>query len=83
MHQDSLCSELIRGFVHGRRDRVGAKHPTGKVKLMRLEGWHAMVFLATLLVAALVVVAVTLIVLWTVRWAKRRNNGDGSGSSLP
>ncbi len=42
---------------------------------MRLEGWHVVVFLA-LLLAAGVVVAVTLIVLWTVRIARKRNSGD-------
>ena len=74
---------LASGVVQSRRYRVGARHPTGNGELMRLEGWHVMVFLAMLVMAAVVVVVVTLIVLWTVRWAKRRNNGDGSGSSLP
>jgi hypothetical protein len=36
---------------------------------MRLEGWHVVVFLALVLLAAAVVVAVTLIVLWTARLA--------------
>jgi hypothetical protein len=48
---------------------------------MRLEGWHVVVFLALqLLLAAGVVVAVTLIVLWTVRIARKRNSG---GPGLP
>ncbi|MDI3214095.1 transposase family protein [Arthrobacter sp. AL12] len=34
---------------------------------MRVEGWHVMLFLATLLAVAAVIVAVTLVVLWTVR----------------
>jgi heme/copper-type cytochrome/quinol oxidase subunit 2 len=42
-----------------------------------------MMFLATLLMAVVVVVAVTLIVIWTVRWANKRNSGNDSGSSLP
>lgn len=50
---------------------------------MRLEGWHVMVFLGMLFMAAVVVVVVTLIVLWTVRWAKKRNRGGGSESPLP
>jgi heme/copper-type cytochrome/quinol oxidase subunit 2 len=50
---------------------------------MRLEGWHAMLFLAMLVMAVVVVVAVTLIVVWTVRWANKRNSGGGPGSSLP
>lgn len=45
---------------------------------MRLEGWHAGVFLAMLLAVAAVVVAGTLIVLWTVRQARKRK-GDGPG----
>jgi hypothetical protein len=44
---------------------------------MRLEGWHAMVFLA-LQVAA--VVAVVLVFLWAVRPVRKRKPG---GSSLP
>lgn len=46
---------------------------------MRLEGWHVMVFLAMLVMAAVVVLGVTLVVLWTVRGIRRKNNGDGSG----
>lgn len=46
---------------------------------MRLEGWHVMQLLATMLLVAAVVVAVTLIVLWTVRQTRKRNGGDGSG----
>lgn len=44
---------------------------------MRLEGWHVMVFLAMLAVVAIVVVAVTLLVRWTLRWARRKSNGSG------
>lgn len=53
---------------------------------MRLEGWHVMVFLATLVVAAMVVVVVTLVVRWTLRWSQRKDAGGGSGPatwSLP
>lgn len=50
---------------------------------MRLEGWHAMVFVATFLATAVVVVAVTLIVLWAMRLPTRRNNGRDRGSSRP
>lgn len=42
---------------------------------MKLEGWHVVVFLAMLLTAAVVVVVVTLIVLWTVRLARKRKPG--------
>ncbi|WP_426996299.1 hypothetical protein [Pseudarthrobacter sp. N5] len=46
---------------------------------MRLEGWHVGVFLAMQVLVAFVVVAgVTLLVLWTVRLVRRRNNGGGS-----
>lgn len=45
---------------------------------MRLEGWHVMVFLA-MLVVAVVVVAVTLLVRWTLRLARRKNGENGSG----
>ena len=47
---------------------------------MRLEGWNVMVFLAMLVLAAAVVVAVTLIVLWTVRLFRNRRHG---GPGLP
>ena len=47
---------------------------------MSLEGWHVMVFLAMLLAAAAVVVAVNLIVLWTVGVVRRRKPG---GPDLP
>jgi heme/copper-type cytochrome/quinol oxidase subunit 2 len=47
---------------------------------MRLEGWHVMVFFAMLLAMAAVVVAVTLIVLWTVRQARKRKS---EGPDLP
>ncbi|MDQ0820758.1 heme/copper-type cytochrome/quinol oxidase subunit 2 [Arthrobacter sp. V4I6] len=46
---------------------------------MRLEGWHVMVFLAMLLLAVAVVVAVTLVVLWTVRLVRKRQSGGGHG----
>ncbi|MCB5294581.1 hypothetical protein [Arthrobacter sp. SO3] len=48
---------------------------------MRLEGWHVLVLLATLVMAAIVVVAVTLLVRWTLRWARRKDIGRGSGSA--
>ena len=61
--------------------RVSAKQPLGWGEPMRLEGWHVMVFLAMLLLlAAAVVVAVTFIVLWTVRLARKRKSG---GPNLP
>lgn len=47
---------------------------------MRLEGWHAMLFMAMLLVVAVVVVAVTLLVRWTLRRAWRKDNGTGPAS---
>jgi heme/copper-type cytochrome/quinol oxidase subunit 2 len=60
--------------------RVIPKYRTGWGEPMRLEGWHVMVFLAMLLVVAAVVVAVTLIVLWTVRLVRKRKSG---GPDLP
>jgi hypothetical protein len=39
---------------------------------MRLEGWHVLLLLSTLVLAAAVVVAVTLLVRWTLRIARRR-----------
>jgi hypothetical protein len=47
---------------------------------MRLEGWNVMVFLVMLVLAAAVVVAVTLIVLWAVRLVRKHRSG---GSELP
>lgn len=43
---------------------------------MRLEGWHVMVLLSTVVMAA-AVVAGTLLVMWTVRRARKRNTEDG------
>lgn len=45
---------------------------------MRLEGWHVMVLLAALVLAA-VVAGVTLVVLWALRLVRRRNTGGSSG----
>jgi len=47
---------------------------------MRLEGWNVMVFLTMLVLLAAVVVAVTLIVLWTLRLVRKRRSG---GPELP
>jgi heme/copper-type cytochrome/quinol oxidase subunit 2 len=47
---------------------------------MRLEGWHVIVLLAMVMLAAAVIVVVTLIVLWTVRLARKRSRG---GQGLP
>lgn len=44
---------------------------------MRLEGWHVMVLSSTVVMAAAVVVAGTLLVMWTVRRARKRNTEDG------
>lgn len=50
---------------------------------MRLEGWHAMVFLAMSLMVVAVIVGLTLLVMWTVRRAWKRSSGEDSGSSIP
>jgi Flp pilus assembly protein TadB len=41
---------------------------------MRLEGWNIMVLLVMVVTAAVVVLAVTLLVRWTLRLARRREN---------
>jgi NADH:ubiquinone oxidoreductase subunit K len=46
---------------------------------MRLEGWNIMMLLVMLVAAAAAVVQVTLLVRWTLRWARRRDDGNGSG----
>ena len=48
---------------------------------MRLEGWEVTVLLAMLVMTAVVVVVATLIILWTVRWTRRKNDGAGPGPS--
>jgi hypothetical protein len=42
---------------------------------VRLEGWHVVVFLAMLVMVAIVAVAVTLIIRWTLRRARRKDTG--------
>jgi hypothetical protein len=48
---------------------------------MRLEGWNILVLLVMLVTAAVVVVAVTLLVRWTLRLSRRWENGGSGGPS--
>jgi heme/copper-type cytochrome/quinol oxidase subunit 2 len=43
---------------------------------MRLESWHVILLMAMMFFAIAVVIAVTLIVLWTVGMVRKRNRGD-------
>lgn len=49
---------------------------------MRLEGWHVVVFLAMLVMVAIVVGVVTLIIRWTLRRARRKDTGGSGPASL-
>jgi nitrogen fixation protein FixH len=44
---------------------------------MRIEGWHVMLLLVMVVVAVGVIVAVTLIVRWTLRLTARRHRPGG------
>ena len=50
---------------------------------MRLEGYNILVLLMLLVIAAAVIVGVTLIVRWTLRLTNRRPRDPGQGPTQP